>query len=219
MKVIQEGVVKKIYKQLRNDITFGKFKPGEHLSEKTLTQKYEASRATMREVIGQLASQGYLTVEPNRGAIVTKLSLEDVKIIYNILIRCESYAAKLFAEHPDEVNLKKLYLLHKKMQGENVKLNYKVWLQMNDEFHELIYTNCGSGILKELIYHTRLRIYRFRIVETDLKIIDLYNEQHSKILEAIHNGHGKLTEKLMIIHLKTAEKHRSKIFRDIGELL
>lgn len=79
----------KAYNQLRDDITFGIFKPGEHLRENILTQKYGVSRATTREIIRQLATQGYLTVEPNRGAIVSKLSLGDVDIIYNILIRCD----------------------------------------------------------------------------------------------------------------------------------
>ncbi len=211
--------MRQIYVKLRNDITFGKFKPGEHLSEKFLAQEYGVSRASIREIIGQLATQGYLTVEPNRGAIVSKLSLEDIDIIYNILVRCESYASALFANRGDHANIKKLESLEKGMQSKEVKSQYTVWLQLNDQFHEQIYKNCGSEIVSNLIDHTRLRIYRFRIVETTLDIIDLYNEQHKKILAAIREGNGRQADKLMSNHLDTARRHRFEVFRKFTELL
>jgi DNA-binding GntR family transcriptional regulator len=211
--------MREIYLKLRNDITFGKFKPGEHLAEKFLAQEYGVSRASIREIIGQLATQGYLTVEPNRGAIVSKLSLEDIDIIYNILVRCESYATALFANRGDHANIKKLESLEKGMQSKEVKSQYTVWLQLNDQFHGQIYKNCGSEIVSNLIDHTRLRIYRFRIVETTPDIIDLYNEQHKKILATIREGDGRGAEKLMASHLEAARKHRFEVFRKFYELL
>ena len=211
--------MREIYIKLRNDITFGKFKPGEHLSEKFLAQEYGVSRASIREIIGQLATQGYLSIEPNRGATVTKLSLEDIDIIYNILVRCESFATALFANRQDQANIKKLEILHKKMQSKEIKSEYKVWLQYNDQFHGQIYRNCGSDIVSNLIDHTRLRIYRFRIVETALDIIDLYNDQHKKILAAIYDKNGKRAEKSMSNHLDTARKHRFEVFKKFHELL
>ncbi len=211
--------MREIYIKLRNNITFGKFKPGEHLSEKFLVQEYGVSRASIREIIRQLATQGYLTIEPNRGATVSKLSLKDIDIIYNILIRCESYATALYANRGDHVGIKKLESLQKRMRTEEVKSQYTVWLQLNDQFHEQIYKNCGGDIVSNLIDHTRLRIYRFRIVETSPDIINLYNEQHANILVAIHDKNGKRAEKLMSNHLDTARKHRFEVFKKFYELL
>jgi DNA-binding GntR family transcriptional regulator len=211
--------MREIYTRLRNDITFGKFKAGEHLSEKFLAQKYRVSRASVREIIGQLATQGYLSIEPNRGATVSKLSLEDIDIIYNILVRCESYATALFSHRQSQVNIKRLEMLHKKMQSKEIKSEYKVWLKYNDQFHEQIYRNCGSAIISNLIDHTRLRIYRFRIVETSPDIMDLYNEQHAEILAALNDKSGKRAEKLMSNHLDTARKHRFEVFKKFHELL
>jgi len=211
--------MQRIYYKLRNDITFGKYKPGEHLSETFLAQEYRVSRATIREIIGQLAIQGYLNVEPNRGATVTKLSLQDIDIIYNILVRCESYATALFCCRQNQLPIKKLEMLHKKMQSEEIKSGYKTWLQYNDQFHGQIYKDCGSSIVSNLVDNIRLRIYRFRIVETTPDIIDLYNEQHSKILEAVYKKNAKQAEKLMYDHLNTAKKHRYEIFKEFYELL
>lgn len=211
--------MQKIYNKLRNDITFGKFKPGEHLSEKFLVQEYGVSRASIRVIIGQLATQGYLTIEPNRGATVTKLSLEDIDIIYNILIRCESYATALFACQQNQANIRKLQSLQKRMGAKKVTSEYETWLQLNEQFHEQVYNNCGSDIVSNLVDHTRLRIYRFRVIETTPDIINLYNSQHKEILNAIFDGNGESAEKLMANHLDTARKHRFEVFKKFHELL
>ena len=211
--------MQEIYNKLRNDITFGKFKSGEHLSEKFLVQEYGVSRASIRGIIGQLATQGYLTIEPNRGATVTKLSLEDIDIIYNILIRCESYATALFTYQQNQTNIRKLQSLQKRMGEKEVTSEYVTWLQLNEQFHRQVYNNCGSDIVSNLVDHTRLRIYRFRIVETTRDIIDLYNDHHKKILAAIYDKNGKRAEKLMSKHLDTARKHRFEVFKKFYELL
>jgi len=211
--------MQEIYDKLRKDITFGKFKPGEHLSEKFLVQEYGVSRASIRGIIGQLATQGYLTIEPNRGATVTKLSLEDIDIIYNILIRCESYATALFTCQQNQANIRKLQSLQKRMEAKGVASEYEMWLQLNEQFHRQVYNNCGSDIVSNLIDHTRLRIYRFRVIETTPDIINRYNSQHKEILQAIFEGNERRAEKLMADHLDTARKHRFEVFKTFHELL
>ncbi len=207
--------MERIYNQLRNDVTFGKFKPGEHLSEKYLTQLYGVSRMTIREVIGQLASQGYLTIEKNRGAIVTKLSIKDVEVLYDLLERCESYAAGLFADRRSAKEISQLNRLHEKMQDREIVKQSRKWLQVNDEYHEFIYANCGSAILSQIILHLRLRTYRYRMMNTEPKFIKRYIKQHHKILAAIQGKYSKLTDRSMAEHLRYARAHRIGILKDI----
>ncbi len=211
--------MQEIYNKLRKDITYGKFKSGEHLSEKFLVQQYGVSRASIRGIIGQLATQGYLTIEPNRGATVTKLSLEDIDIIYNILIRCESYATALFTCQQDKTNIRKLQSLQKRMEAKGIVSEYETWLELNEKFHRQVYKNCGSDIVSNLIDHTRLRIYRFRVIETTPEIINRYNSQHKEILQAILGGNERRAEKLMANHLDTAREHRFEVFKTFHELL
>jgi DNA-binding GntR family transcriptional regulator len=206
----------KLYLKLRDDIIMGQFNPGEHLAEKLLTKKYGVSRASVREIIGKLASQGYLKIEPNHGAIVPKLSVEDINTIYSILSRCESLAASLFSKTGNGRIINRLRLLQKKMETSKRKSGHKVWLKLNERFHELIYLNCGSSILADLISHNRLRIYRFRMAKTQPEKISIYNRQHKRILMAIIDGNAKLAEKMTLKHLETARKNR---FSEMSEYL
>jgi len=216
----RKAIGQETYTQLRNDIAFSKFKPGEHLSEKFLTQTYEVSRSLMREVIAQLDSQGFLSVEPNRGAVVAKLSLEDFDIIYNILIRCEPYATQLFVKRGSNRDIiRKLKSLNRKMQTEKIKANQNEWIRMNDEFHWLIYSNCGNQIVSNLIHQNRIRIIRFRLVRTDVDDVDSYVTAHSAILKAISEKDERLAETLMAKHLESSRRNRLEILRGLGVLL
>ena len=216
----KKTVGQETYTQLRNDIAFGKFKPGEHLSGRILTQEYGVSRALMREIIAQLDSQGFLCVEPNRGAVVAKLSLEDFDIVYNILIRCEPYATHLFVRRGSNGDIiRKLRSLNRKMQTEKIKANQNDWIRMNDEFHRVIYSNCGNKVVSDLVHQNRIRIIRFRLVRTDVESVDSYIASHSALIEAISEKKEKLAERLMTEHLDSARKHRLEILKGLGVLL
>lgn len=210
--------VPRVYNQLRKEIFSGVFKPGQHLSEKLLSERFGASRPSIREVLGQLASQGFITHETNRGAIVTKLSISDLEVIYNILIRCESYAAMLLARSHNRHVINKLETCCEWMETKEVKLDYPTWAKNNDQFHEIIFTSCGSLILRDLIQNIRLRIHPFRVVDAGLEKA-VYNSEHRKIFEAIRAGDARSAERLMAGHMETAKQNRLRHFLQYNELL
>ena len=50
-----------IYDAIRDEITYGELLPGERLTEKELSDKFKASRSTIRECLRQLESEALLT--------------------------------------------------------------------------------------------------------------------------------------------------------------
>jgi GntR family transcriptional regulator len=60
-----------LYNQLRVDIENGKYGKGQKLlSESKLAAVHGISRMTARMALQLLAEQGFVTIEPNRGALV-----------------------------------------------------------------------------------------------------------------------------------------------------
>lgn len=175
--------IRKICDRLRDYITFGKFKPGERLSEKLLTLEYNVSRASIREMIGQLASHGYLTVEPNGGAVVTKLSRDDVDITHRIITRCESLTGPLAARHAKNGFIEKFDSRHEEMQ--NYPNDQKRWLQLNQVFHQVTYTNSCTTIPTNIIHHISPGMHRYRTINTNYGMFTIYNGHNDKILVGI----------------------------------
>ena len=68
-----ETLTDRALRQLRNLILTGELAPGERVAEAAMAERLSISRTPMREAIRVLASEGLLTVNPNRGAEVTDI--------------------------------------------------------------------------------------------------------------------------------------------------
>ncbi len=92
-------------RQLCALITDGTYKPGDHITERELCERLEASRPSIRETLRQLEAEGLLDIYPNRGAVVRKLSMETVLHLWEVRLALETVAAERFARHgrPEQI--------------------------------------------------------------------------------------------------------------------
>jgi DNA-binding GntR family transcriptional regulator len=85
------------YTQIRQAIVEGRYRPGQRLIEQRIAEEFELSRTPVREALRRLEAEGLVLSEPNRGAIVRDVSMEDVTDLYGLRARLEAYAAELAA--------------------------------------------------------------------------------------------------------------------------
>lgn len=81
-----------IAQRIRSAILNGQFKPGDRLIEEELSSTFEVSRGPVREAIRILASEGFVVLRKNRGAIVTTPTMDDVLEVYAIRMSLGSIA-------------------------------------------------------------------------------------------------------------------------------
>ena len=70
--------------QIGRAIVEGEFKPGQKLREVDLAQSFGVSRASVREALRMVESEGLVTILPQRGAQVTALSVEELRDVFDI---------------------------------------------------------------------------------------------------------------------------------------
>jgi len=78
----------KIKEQIKIDILTGEISPGQKLSEVKLCEKYNLSRPPMREILNQLASEGFVDIITNKGAFAVTFSqkfIEDIIFLRSML--------------------------------------------------------------------------------------------------------------------------------------
>jgi DNA-binding GntR family transcriptional regulator len=86
-----------IVAQLRDDILARRIAPGERLVESELTGRFAVSRGPIRESLRRLAAEGFIDHQPNRGAVVRRLSPEEILELFQIRTELEALAARLAA--------------------------------------------------------------------------------------------------------------------------
>jgi DNA-binding GntR family transcriptional regulator len=96
------------YAALREDIVSGELGPGERLVEADLCARLGLGRAAVRTALVRLEQEGLVVREPNRGAKVRVVSLEEAVEILETRARLEGLAARNAALNATESDAEEL---------------------------------------------------------------------------------------------------------------
>ncbi len=190
------------YHKIRNAIAYGELKPGERIVEKRLSEVFDLGRTPVREALSQLQIEGYLDVIPHKGFTVAKLSLENVREIYDSIAALEGYATKMATQYLNGSDLKKLASIHSILKKASELNDPQKWLDANIEFHEYLVKGSRNSFLYTLINGVRNRVYRYRLIS--IAIADPFNSYfsaHEDILKAISEKNSDRAGKAMENHV------------------
>ena len=107
----------------------------------------------VREALRQLELEGLVTIIPNKGAYVVGISQKDIKDIYEIRSRLEGLCAKWAAENITKEQLDELEENIFLSDFHATKGNAEQMVELDNKFHEILYTASGSRELRHLIHH------------------------------------------------------------------
>ncbi|MFO7983298.1 MAG: GntR family transcriptional regulator [Desulfuromonadales bacterium] len=188
----------KILETMREAIIKGTLKPGEKVAEPELAERFGISRTPIREAFRQLESEGYLTVIPRKGAVVTGLSERDVEEFYAIKSILEGYAARMAAEKLTEKELQRLETINERLEKLAEEGDVKTFFRVHSEFHELFIRAAGNEKLAELIDQVGRRFNRLRMASLSLPgRMDISVQEHKKIIDAFRDRNGEAADNLV----------------------
>ncbi|ARP85797.1 GntR family transcriptional regulator [Bordetella genomosp. 9] len=101
--------------RLRQLIVNGTLRPGTWLNERDLCDLLKVSRTPLREAYRILASDGLLTIQPKRGAMVVELSREDIENVFDVLSVLEGLAVRQAAQRATDAEMAHIADLHDRM--------------------------------------------------------------------------------------------------------
>lgn len=135
--------------QIGRAIVEGEFQPGQKLREVDLAQSFGVSRASIREALRLVESEGLVTILPQRGAQVTALTAEEVRDVFEIRanlmgLACERLARVATLEMADRL---KTLLKALRMAREDGEAYARASLSLS----EFCVRNAGSKRLADLI--------------------------------------------------------------------
>ncbi len=83
------------YRALLRDIRSGRYQPGERLIPETIARALAMSRMPVREAFQRLANEGLVVIRPNRGCVVSGLTIEEIYESFEIRSVLEGLAVRL----------------------------------------------------------------------------------------------------------------------------
>ena len=134
----------RVFHMIRENILSGKYERDEELKEKSIGEELGVSRTPVREALRQLELEGLVTIIPNKGAYVVGISQKDIKDIYEIRSRLEGLCAKWAAENITKEQLDELEENIFLSDFHAAKGNAEQMVELDNKFHEILYTASGS---------------------------------------------------------------------------
>ena len=80
-----------VYEHLHQAINSGHLEPGSLIDQKKLAAELGISRQPLRDALIQLELEGFVTVLPRRGVEVRRLTLDDIRHLYEVIGALESF--------------------------------------------------------------------------------------------------------------------------------
>ena len=206
---------------LRGMIIDGLIKPGERVGEPLLVEKFGVSRTPARAALAQLAGEGLLVRRERSGYEVKKYTEADVFHAIEIRGTLEGLAARLAAEAdvPAAIMLRMDTVVHELdevVSRLGVDAEQEEYIQLNDEFHNLLLQASGSEMvawsldrIKALPFAAPNAFVQSLALDQGAvkRVLVMAQEQHRAIVDCIRHGNGTRAQALAYEHSYCAARY------------
>lgn len=148
--------------RLRRMIMEGELVPGEKIPEKLLTERFGVSRTPIREAIKVLAHEGFVTLLPNRGAVVAAQSLAELTELFPLVAVLEGLAGELAATNASDAEIAAIADETLRLRAAYEEQDRPAYFAINQAIHSAILAAARNPTLVQ--HHAMLarRVYRAR---------------------------------------------------------
>ena len=155
--VERETLNDRVYRELKNSIMAGSFKPGSELTLRSVADALGTSLMPVRDAMRRLVSERALEVLPSRKIALPVLTVDKFLELRRIRLLLEGEAAALAAEKISARQLGACRTLIKKLEALDQERQGQFWA-LNQRLHFAIYEAAESPLLLSIIESLWLQI-------------------------------------------------------------
>jgi DNA-binding GntR family transcriptional regulator len=173
--------------ELRAAIIIGEYAQGERLVEEEIATRFDVSRNPIREALHTLSSEGFVVLEPRKGARVASIDATSAAELFELRGPLEGLVAGLAAERRQAGHLQHLRSVLDAGRDAVDRERLHELPALNTEFHAALAEAAGNELLRSTL--ARLSdiirwIYSARISERSARSWD----EHAAIVDAVAAG-------------------------------
>lgn len=190
-----------IVKYIREAIIAGHIAEDEPIRQDEIAKLFNVSKIPVREALKQLEAEGLVEFKKNRGAIVTRISEEELAQIFEVRVMLETKLIQLAVPNMTKETFKKADEICNKFID---TMDIGSWTTLNWQLHACLYEPAQRPYMLALIRSIYDKIERYLRIQMNISEgKTLANEEHRKIVEACKMKDVNLAVKLIEEHINT----------------
>lgn len=208
-----------LVESLIREIVTGALRPGEHLVTQGLARRYGVSHTPVREALIMLAGMGLVDSEPNRGAIVRRVTPREIRQIRHVRVALERAAVRLACRRIPRDRLERFRdefqaIARVNLDDENSTETLARARALDSELHDLIATGSGNVFLINELERLNILFRAFRDEawtrsqdRRDFHRLASEASEHLDIVEALLAGDRRAAGRAMTRHITSGMKY------------
>lgn len=215
-----------LYDTLRRRITGMELAPGAVIDEVSLAEEFGLSRPPVRELMRQLAAEGYIELEPNRPARVAAMGYQSMRSFFLAAPLIYVATTQLAAQHATPQEVAELKHIQAQFRTAIEQNDVAARVHFNDRFHHAIGAIAHNDYLmpslrRLLIDHARMgKIFYRQPTSSDMQAnLDTAMRQHDEIIDAIERRDPQLAGELVRAHWELSRLRMTEYVVPTGMVL
>jgi DNA-binding GntR family transcriptional regulator len=193
--------------RLRKAIWSGRLAPDERLREEALAEFLGVSRGPIREALTRLEREGLVVRFPNRGAVVARLSPEDLDEVFSLRLAIERLAIRMAVRHAEPKHFQQMQDVIDQLAALQAgTMTEQETAALDVAFHEIIYDAAKHKRLYNVWATLKPQVYIFllsrNVANADFR--GLVVAGHQDILDALLSRDETRAEAVIEQHLQAA---------------
>ena len=182
-----------------------RLRPGVQLKEEPLAGIFAGSRARIRQALTVLERDGLVTIVPNRGAFVSKPSVEEARDVFFVRRTVERCIVERLCKSISKSDLKRLRDHVAKERVANAQDITTDIIKLSGGFHLLLAETVGSDFLFTTMRDLIARSSLITAVYRNTNRFNCGPDEHAEIVDAIAANDAEKAVHLMAHHLDHVE--------------
>ena len=182
-----------------------RLRPGVQLKEEQLAGIFAVSRARIRQALTVLERDGLVTIVPNRGAFVSKPSVEEARDVFFVRRTVERCIVERLCKSISKSDLKRLRDHVTKERVANAQDITTDIIKLSGGFHLLLAETVGSDFLFTTMRDLIARSSLITAVYRNTNRFNCGPDEHAEIVDAIAANDAEKAVHLMAHHLDHVE--------------
>jgi len=178
------SATEKVFDTLYDAVVSIALPPGTRVSENEIAKQLGVSRQPVRDAFFRLSKLGFLSIKPQRATLITPISLDAIRSAVFIRTALEAECLRAAMAMPDQALLTALEANLEK-QKQAIEAPSAEFLQLDEEFHEIICTVPGHAHVWELIREHKAHLDRIRFLTLSHAHRPVVIVEHAHIIHAI----------------------------------
>jgi len=196
-----------VYSKLRADILSGRFTADERLKIASLAERYGVSANPVREALQQLRGEGFVVMEPNRGARVRRIDEDFFRDINEVEMLIEPHLTRYFVGIATDADIAEL----ESIQAQIEELDFADMAEhaeLDTRFHRLMYDQNYNRHMVDMWWNHRQilgAVTRSMSISINRRAAVL--REHRAIIAAVRAQQAGRAAALVAQHVRGSSKH------------